>query len=241
VQKRRRSGRYHVPDTANDEDPVDRSSFDEPSTTNPHTTDGSLAHPYLGMSTGEPRKDLKDGPMDGPMDELADEPMDDEEEVTPALLTISPLSAMEEYAEMVGQVCHTYGVRVLKRPDLATQINSLEQAIRDDNRLALCQSFAKIKTMLVVSAANADPGSLDEEYEAMVSSTVAEFGMDLLNSTEGVMFMKNMGEAMVVGQREHLGTAYANLRAYMVTYTGHTGNQRREGPTKFRQLCTLEE
>jgi hypothetical protein len=38
------------------------------------------------------------------------------------------------------------------------------------------------------------------------------------------MFMESMGEAVVAGQREHLGTAYANLRAYMVAYTGHAGN-----------------
>jgi hypothetical protein len=224
VQKHRRSSRYHVPDTVNDEDPVDDSSLDKHSATTPHTTDRSLAHSSPGMSTEEPRQDLEDEPTNEPVDEHTDEHIDDGEEAIPALPTASPLSTMEEYAEMIGQVCHTYGVRVLKRPDLATQINNLEQAVRDDNRLALCQSFARIKTMLVISAANADPDSLDEEYEAMVSSTVAEFGMDLLNSTEGVMFMENMGEAMVAGQREHLGTAYGNLRAYMVAYTGHAGN-----------------
>jgi hypothetical protein len=188
------------------------------------------------MLTGEPRQDLEDEPMDEHMDEHMDEPMDDPmaepmddpmaegEEVTSALAMVSPLSTMEEYAEMIGQLCHTYGVRVLNRPDLTTQINNLEQAVRDDDRLALCRSFAKIKTMLVISAAKAGPDSLNDEYQALVSSAVAEFGMDLLNSTEGIIFMENMGEAMVAGQRERLGAAYANLKAYMVAYTGLAGN-----------------
>jgi hypothetical protein len=224
VQNHRRSGRYHVPDTLNDKYQIGDASLDEPSTTIPHSTDGSLAHSSSGGSTDEPIPDLEDEPMTEPVNEHRDEPMDEEEEVTPPLATVSPLSTMEEYAEMIGQICHTYGVRVLKRPDLTTQINNLEQAVRDDNRFALCRSFARIKTMLVVIAANARSDVMDEEYEAMVSSTVAEFGMDLLNSTEGVIFMANMGEAMVAGQRERLGTAYANLRAYMVAYSGHTGN-----------------
>jgi hypothetical protein len=228
AQKRRRSGRYHVPDTLNDEDLVDDFALNEPSATILHATDGSLAHSSPGMSTGEPRQDLEDEPMNKsmnkPADEHTDEPMDEGDEVTPVLTMASPLSTMEEYAEMIGQICDTYGVRVLKRPDLTAQINNLEQAVRDDNRLALYRSFVKIKTMLVISAAKAGSDFLDEEYEALVSSAVAEFGMDLLNSTEGVIFMENMGDAMVAGQREHLGAAYTNLKAYMVAYTGLAGN-----------------
>jgi hypothetical protein len=156
-----------------------------------------------------------------PTQGLEDETINKGEETTPALTNISALSiTADEYTGMISQLCHTYGVRVLKRPDITTHINTLEQAVRENNRLALCRSFAKVKTILVVTAADAASDVLDEEYETMVSSTVAEFGIDLLESTEGVLFMKNMGEAMVAGQREVLSAAYANLRAYMVAYTG---------------------
>jgi hypothetical protein len=182
--------------------------MDASSTTTPHTTEGSPVQPSPGRSIDEPTQ--------GPEDEIIDKG----EEVTPALNNIGPPSTTDEYIGMISQICHTYGVRVLKRPDITTHINTLEQAVRENNRLALCRSFAKVKTILVVTAADAASDFLDEAYETMVSSTVAEFGIDLLESTEGVLFMKNMGEAMVAGQREHLGAAYANLRAYMIAYTG---------------------
>lgn len=156
-----------------------------------------------------------------PMQALEDTTDNDKQEMASAQTVVGPVSTMKEYTEMLGQIVYTYGVSVLKLPKIAAHINTMEQTVREDDRLALCQSFAKIKTILVVTAADAGPDFLDEEYEAMVSSVVQEFGVELLNSTEGVMFMKSMDEAMVAGQREHLSFAYANLKAYMVAYTGH--------------------
>ncbi|KAI4750673.1 hypothetical protein E4T52_16754 [Aureobasidium sp. EXF-3400] len=162
-----------------------------------------------------------------PIDEPTEVEADNEgAEVAPVQTLISTLSTTNEYTGMISQICHTYGIRVLEMPNLTTHINALKQAVREDNRLALCRSFAKIKTILIVNSTSTASEFLAEEYETMVSSTVAEFGVDLLNSTEGVMFMEMMGEAMEAGQREYLCTAYANLRAYMVAYAGHTVHAR---------------
>jgi uncharacterized protein (DUF2164 family) len=183
--------------------------LDPSSTTTPHATDDSTAQSSPGMSIGEPTQGLEE------------ENVDKGEKMMPAPTNIGPLSTTaDEYTGMICEICQTYGVRVLRRPDITSHIDTLEQAVRENNLLALCRSFAKIKTILVVTAADVSSDFLDEEYETMVSSTVAEFGMDLLTSTEGVLFMKNMGDAMVAGQREYLSAAYANLRAYMVAYTG---------------------
>ncbi|KAI4732844.1 hypothetical protein E4T50_16597 [Aureobasidium sp. EXF-12298] len=165
--------------------------------------------------------------MNSPIDEPTEVEADNEgAEVAPVQTLISTLSTTNEYTGMISQICHTYGIRVLEMPNLTTHINALKQAVREDNRLALCRSFAKIKTILIVNSTSTASEFLAEEYETMVSSTVAEFGVDLLNSTEGVMFMEMMGEAMEAGQREYLCTAYANLRAYMVAYAGHTVHAR---------------
>ena len=170
---------------------MDGSPSDEFSTTTPHTTDDSPAQFSPGMSIDVPTQGMEEDDAD-----------DEGEEVAPVQTLVGTLSTTNEYTEMISQLCHTYGVRVLRMPNLTTHINALEQAVREDNRLALCRSFAKIKTTLVVSSTGTASEFLDEEYGTMVSSTVAEFGVDLLNSTEGVMFMENMGEAMVAGQRE---------------------------------------
>jgi uncharacterized protein (DUF2164 family) len=209
LQKRRRSGRHHVPDALEDEDLDEGTPLEPSSATTLHATDDSTAQSSPGMSIGEPTQGLED------------ETIDKGEGITPALnnvVTLSPTA--DEYTGMIYDICHTYGVRVLRRPDITSHIDTLEQVVRENNLLALCRSFAKIKTILVVTAADVGSDFLDEEYETMVSSTVAEFGIDLLTSTEGVLFMKNMGDAMVAGQREYLSAAYANLRAYMVAYTG---------------------
>lgn len=195
--------------------------MDESSTATPHTTDDFPAQFFPGISVGVPTQGMEDDADDDDDDEEEEE--EEGEEVAPVQTLVSTLSTTNEYTGMISQICHTYGVRVLRMPNLTTHINALEQAVREDNRLDLCRSFAKIKTILVVALTSTASEFLDGEYETMVSSTVAEFGVDLLDSTEGVMFMENMGEAMVVGQREHLCTAYANLRAYMVAYAGHTG------------------
>jgi uncharacterized protein (DUF2164 family) len=215
LQRRRRSGRLHVPDAPSDEDLTDGSPLDESSTTTPHITDDSPSRFSPGISIGVRTQGMEDD---------ADDEV--EQEVAPVQTLVSTLSTTNEYTGMISQICHTYGVRVLRMPNLTTHINALEQAVKEDNRLALCRSFAKIKTILVASSTSTASEFLDEEYETMVSSTAAEFGVDLLNSTEGVVFMENMGEAMVAGQREYLCTAYANLRAYMVAYSGHTVHTR---------------
>jgi hypothetical protein len=106
-------------------------------------------------------------------------------------------------------------------PNINIEVQNMEQAVRNNNRLSLYRSFAKVNTALV--KAGVGPGFLDEDYEEIMSSAVAELDMNP-RIIEGVMFMESMGEAVVADQREHLGTAYANLRAYMVAYTGHAGN-----------------
>lgn len=76
-------------------------------------------------------------------------------------------------------------------------------------------------TVLITNTSQtAIPDFLDEEYETMVDSVVAEFGMDLLSRNEGAIFMERMGRAMVAGQREELSMAYAALRASMIAYAG---------------------
>ncbi|KEQ70640.1 hypothetical protein M436DRAFT_74973 [Aureobasidium namibiae CBS 147.97] len=206
--KPRRSSRLDKSDALDNEDVMDGSPSNGFSTTTPCATVGSPAQSSPVMSMGEPAQ--------GP-EERTD---DNKQEVASALTFMGPLSTLEEYTGIIAQLCHTYGVIALKLPNIVAHVNTMEQAVREDNRLALCQSFAKIKTILVVAAAGVDPDFLDEEYEAMVSSVIDEFGVELLNSTEGVMFMKDMGKAMVTGQREYRGLAYASLRAYMTAYTG---------------------
>jgi hypothetical protein len=106
-------------------------------------------------------------------------------------------------------------------PNIASHIRTLDQAVREDNRLVLCQSFAKIMTILVTTTSpNPVSNFLDEVYENMVKSVIAEFGMDLLSRNEGAVFMESMGRAMVAGQSEDLSMAYAALRASMIAYAG---------------------
>ena len=202
LQGDRQSSRLHVPSAPEDEDLADGSSLDESMTATPQATDDSPAQASQSAQG------------------LEDTTNDDKQEVTPAQTFVGTLSTTDEYTGMITQICFAYGVSVLRMPNVAPHIVEMEQAVRENRRLALCQSFAKVKTILVVTAANVNPDFLDEEYEAMVSSAVTEFGVDLLNSTEGVMFMEAMGEAMVAGQREGLGAAYAYLRAYMTAYAG---------------------
>ncbi|CAD0093183.1 unnamed protein product [Aureobasidium mustum] len=107
--------------------------------------------------------------------------------------------------------------------DIASHIRTLEQAVRQDDRLVLCRSFAKIMTVLITNTSEtAISDFLDEEYETMVNSVVAEFGMYLLSRNEGAIFMESMGRAMVAGQSEDLSMAYAALRASMIAYAGRT-------------------
>ena len=207
-QKPRRSSRLDVLDALDNEDVMDGSPSNDSSTATPRGTVGSPIQSSPIALMGEPAL--------GPENRFDD----NKQEIASALTFMGPLSTTEEYTGIIAQLCHTYGVNALKLPNIVAHINTMEQAVREDNRLALCQSFAKIKTILVVAAAGVDPDFLDEEYEAMVSSVIDEFGVELLNSTEGVMFMGDMGKAMVAGQREYLGLAYASLRAYMTAYTG---------------------
>lgn len=207
-QTRRRSGRLQPSTALDDEDPQDGSSDDVSSTTTPHAMDGSTARTSPGISTVERAQNL-------------DNEADDEEKVaTPVHTVVGSLSTTDEYMWMICQICHTYGVRVLNMPDIASHMRTLEQAVREDNRLALCMSFAKIMTILVITSANASSGFLDEEYENMVNSAVAEFGMALLSKNEGAIFMESMGRAMIAGQSEDLSMAYAALRGSMIAYAG---------------------
>ncbi|CAD0110640.1 unnamed protein product [Aureobasidium uvarum] len=206
---RRRSDRLQGTGALDDEeDPVTGSSTDENSTTPPHTAVDSSAQPSPSMSIAESRQSLED------------DANDQEEEAAPARTLIGPLSAKDEYQWMICQICHTYGVRVLRLPEVTTHVNTLEQAVREDNRLALCHAFARIMTILVTTSAHVTGDFLDEEYETMVSSAVAEFGMDFLSRAEGTIFMERMGAAMIAGQRGRLGMAYAALRGAMLAYAG---------------------
>ncbi|KAI4724804.1 hypothetical protein E4T49_07486 [Aureobasidium sp. EXF-10728] len=207
---RRRSDRLQGTDAPDDqEDPVIGSSMDEDSTTTAaHTTADSSAQPSPGMSVAESRQSLED------------KSGNQVEEVVPARTLIGPREASEEYTWMICQICHTYGVRVLNIPEIAAHIKTLEQTVREDNRLALCRAFAKIMTILVTASAHIASDFLDEEYETMVSSAVEEFGMNLLSRAEGTVFMERMGVAMIAGQRERLAMAYAALRGAMLAYAG---------------------
>ncbi|KAG9732237.1 hypothetical protein KCU59_g11971, partial [Aureobasidium melanogenum] len=151
------------------EDPEDGSFDDEPLMTTADATDDSPAQTSPGMSTVESTQILED------------EVHDKEEEFVPASTFVGPLSTRDEYTWMICQICHTYGARVLNMPEIVRHIRILDQALREDNRLVLCQSFAKIMTILVTTtSANPVSDFLDEEYESLVNSVVAEFGMDLL-------------------------------------------------------------
>ncbi|KAG9598463.1 hypothetical protein KCU77_g6236, partial [Aureobasidium melanogenum] len=191
------------------EDPEDGSFDDEPLMTTADATDDSPAQTSPGMSTVESTQILED------------EVHDKEEEFVPASTFVGPLSTRDEYTWMICQICHTYGARVLNMPEIVRHIRILDQALREDNRLVLCQSFAKIMTILVTTtSANPVSDFLDEEYESLVNSVVAEFGMDLLSRNEGAIFMERMGRAMVAGQSEDLRMAYAALRGSMIAYAG---------------------
>lgn len=208
LQSRRRRGRLQPSTTLDNEDPQDGTSDDASSTTTPHAINDSTALIPPGMSTVEPAQTL------------GDKVGDKETGVTPVHTVVGPLSTTDEYMWMICQICHTYGIRVLGMPEIASHIKTLEQAVRENNRLALCMSFAKIMTILVATSTNATPNLLDEEYETMVNSAVAEFGMALLSRKEGAIFMESMGRAMVAGQSEDLSMAYAALRSSMIAYAG---------------------
>ncbi|KAG9833581.1 hypothetical protein KCU98_g12759, partial [Aureobasidium melanogenum] len=209
MERRRRSVRLQSSEALDNEVLEDGSSDDELSTTTAHATEDNTVRTPPGMPAIEPAQILED------------EIHDKEEEIVPASTVVGPLSTRNEYTWMICQICHTYGVRALIMPNIANHIRTLEQAVREDNRLVLCQSFAKIMTTLVTTtSANAVSDFLGEQYETMVNSVVAEFGMDLLSRNEGAMFMESMGRAMVAGRSEELSMAYAALRGSMVAYAG---------------------
>lgn len=204
----RRSVRLKSFGTLDNENSENASSDDESSTTTARAAEGNTVRTSPGIPAIEPQ-DQEDGVHDK------------KEEAVPASTVLSPLPSRDEYTWMICQICHTYGVRALAMPDIASHIRTLEQAVREDDRLVLCQSFAKTMTILVTNT-SATPVSnfLDEEYENLVNSVVAEFGMDLLSRHEGAMFMERMGRAMIAGQSEDLSMAYAALRASMIAYAG---------------------
>ncbi|KAH0365651.1 NAD(P)-binding protein, partial [Aureobasidium melanogenum] len=210
MRRQRRSVRLQSSEALDNEDLEDASSEDEPSrTTAAHATGNNTVPTSPGMSTIEPAQILEG------------EIHDKEEEVVPASTVVGPLPTRDEYTWMICQICHTYGVRALTMPNIASRIRTLEQAVREDNRLVLCHSFAKIMTILVTTTSkNPVSNFLDEEYENMVNAAVAEFGMDLLSRNEGTIFMERMGRAMIAGQSENLSMAYAALRASMIAYAG---------------------
>lgn len=210
LQKRqRRSVRLQSSEALNDEDSENASSDDESSTTTARATGGNTVRTSPSIPAIEPAQLLEDGVHDK-----------EDEAVLPSPV-LGPLPNRDEYTWMICQICHTYGIRALTMPAITSHIRTLEQAVREDDRLDLCQSFAKIMTILVTNtSATAVSNFLDEEYENMVNSVVAEFGMDLLSRKEGAIFMERMGRAMVAGQSEDLSMAYAALRASMIAYAG---------------------
>ncbi|KEQ63257.1 uncharacterized protein M437DRAFT_47838 [Aureobasidium melanogenum CBS 110374] len=210
LQKRqRRSVRLQSSEALDDEGSENASSDDDSSTTTARATEGNTVPTSPGIPAIEPAQVLEDGVHDKG------------EEVVPASTVVGPLPTRDEYTWMICQICHTYGVRALAMPNIASHIRTLEQATREDKRLVLCQSFAKIMTILVTTtSANPVSNFLDEEYENMVNAAVAEFGMDLLSRNEGTIFMERMGRAMIAGQSEDLDMAYAALRASMIAYAG---------------------
>ncbi|THX94338.1 hypothetical protein D6D08_01695 [Aureobasidium pullulans] len=130
----------------------------------------------------------------------------------------APGSTRDEYEAIIVQITYTYGVRILTAPHVSAYIGLLGEAVRQDNRLALCQAFGRLQTILLRSGNSAAADVLDEEYEEMVSSAVLDHGMEVLSTTEGKAFMGNMGRAMVEGRREGLCEAYAALRTCMAAY-----------------------
>ncbi|KAH0377031.1 hypothetical protein KCU92_g9480, partial [Aureobasidium melanogenum] len=209
MKRQRRSVRLQSSEALDNEVLEDGSADDEPSTTTAHALDDNTVRTSPGIPAIEPA------------DILEDEVHDKEGELVPASTVVGPLSTRDEYKWMICQICHTYGARALTMPNIASHIRTLDQAVREDNRLVLCQSFAKIMTILVTTTSpNPVSNFLDEVYENMVKSVIAEFGMDLLSRNEGAVFMESMGRAMVAGQSEDLSMAYAALRASMIAYAG---------------------
>lgn len=143
--------------------------------------------------------------------------MEADEEVQ-SLDIFAPGSTRDEYEAIIVQITYTYGVRILTAPHVSAYIGLLGEAVRQDNRLALCQAFGRLQTILLRSGNSAAADVLDEEYEEMVSSAVLDHGMEVLSTTEGKAFMGNMGRAMVEGRREGLCEAYAALRTCMAAY-----------------------
>ncbi|KAH0263457.1 NAD(P)-binding protein, partial [Aureobasidium melanogenum] len=209
MKRQRRSVRLQSSEALDDEGSENASSDDDPSTTTARATEGNTVPTSPGILAIEPAQVLEDGVHDKG------------EEVVPASTVVGPLPTRDEYTWMICQICHTYGVRALTMPNIASHIRTLEQATREDKRLVLCQSFAKIMTILVTTtSANPVSDFLDEEYENVVNAAVAEFGMDLLSRNERTIFMERMGRAMIAGQSEDLDMAYAALRASMIAYAG---------------------
>ncbi|THX52550.1 hypothetical protein D6D06_06668 [Aureobasidium pullulans] len=130
----------------------------------------------------------------------------------------APGSTRDGYEAIIVQITYTYGVRILTAPHVSAYIGLLGEAVRQDNRLALCQAFGRLQTILLRSGNSAAADVLDEKYEEMVSSAVLDHGMEVLSTTEGKAFMGNMGRAMVEGRREGLCEAYAALRTCMAAY-----------------------
>ncbi|THY19871.1 hypothetical protein D6D01_06980 [Aureobasidium pullulans] len=132
--------------------------------------------------------------------------------------TFAPGSTRDEHEAMIVQITYTYGVRILTSPHVSAYIGLLGEAVRQDNRLALCQAFGRLQTILLKSGNSAAADVLDEEYEELVSSVVLDHGMEVLSTTEGKTFMEDMGKAMIRGYREGLCGAYAALRTCMAAY-----------------------
>ncbi|KAI5251703.1 hypothetical protein E4T42_04028 [Aureobasidium subglaciale] len=142
---------------------------------------------------------------------------------TPAYAVVGPGLPIDEYRMMIFQISRTYGASVFIVPEIADLIKALGQAVTQDDRDALCQTFAKIMTSLLAASAPTAINFLEEEHEDMVSSAVAEFGMDLLtNSAEGGALMDSMAKELLAGQREGLSDAFGALRSFLVSYRGRS-------------------
>ncbi|KAI5245237.1 hypothetical protein E4T43_03357 [Aureobasidium subglaciale] len=142
---------------------------------------------------------------------------------TPAYAVVGPDLPIDEYRMMIFQISRTYGASVFIIPDIADLIKALGQAVTQDDRDGLCQTFAKIMTSLLAASAPAANKFLEEEHEDLVSSAVAEFGMDLLtNTAEGGALMDSMAKELLAGRREGLSDAFGALRSFLVSYRGRS-------------------
>lgn len=63
----------------------------------------------------------------------------------------APGSTRDGYEAIIVQITYTYGVRILTAPHVSAYIGLLGEAVRQDNRLALCQAFGRLQTILLRS------------------------------------------------------------------------------------------